>query len=113
MSIIEHPYDESYPPSLWTPAPATGATAGIPGTWTPAGSAPPASASVANTNGIVASPTTLWTVGQYVQGTAVGAAGRMYWSGTTWVGGAAPVAEEPPEEEPEPEVAPPPEEPDA
>jgi len=70
------------------PAPATGATAGIPGTWTPPGSIPPASAGAAA--GIVATPSTPWTTGQYVQGTVAGAAGRMTWSGTNWVGGVAP-----------------------
>jgi hypothetical protein len=68
--------------------PATGATAGTPGTWTPPGSTPPASASVAT--GITATPNTAWTTGQYVQGTVAGAAGRMTWSGTNWVGGVAP-----------------------
>jgi hypothetical protein len=68
--------------------PATGANAGIPGTWTPSGSTPPADA--AGAAGIVANPTTPWTTGQYVQGTTAGAAGRMTWSGTGWVGGVAP-----------------------
>src|SRR4029453_13928212 len=50
-----------------TPAPpATGATAGTPGTWTPAGSTPPADAAalIAGTpNTVVASPATAWTTG--------------------------------------------------
>lgn len=85
-------YDSSYPPSVLNPTPpvvpATGATAGIPGTWTPPGSTPPASASGAGA--IVADPLTPWTTGQFVQGTVAGAAGRMTWSGTSWVGGVAP-----------------------
>jgi hypothetical protein len=86
-------YESSYPPSLWqdtTPpaVPATGATAGIPGTWTPPGCTPPASASGAG--GVTASPATPWTTGQFMQGTLAGAAGRMTWSGTGWVGGVAP-----------------------
>lgn len=68
--------------------PATGATAGIPGTWTPAGSTPPASP--AAMAGITASPTTPWTTGQHVQTATAGAAGRVTWTGTAWVGGVAP-----------------------
>ena len=86
-------YDQSYPPSLWedtTPpvVPATGATAGIPGTWTPPGSTPPAS--VATIGAVTASPTTPWTTGQFVQTATAGAAGRATWSGSGWVGGVAP-----------------------
>lgn len=71
---------------------ATGATAGTPGSWTPAGSTPPASpaALIAGTpNVVVASPTTAWTVGQYVQTATAGTGGRAHWSGTAWVSGAA------------------------
>lgn len=70
--------------------PATGATAGTPGTWTPAGSTAPANAAGATTAGITASPTTEWTEGQYVQGTNAGALGQMHWDGTAWVAGTAP-----------------------
>ena len=70
---------------------ATGATAGTPGTWTPAGADPAASPTAMA--GITASPTTAWTVGQYVQTATAGAAGRTYWNGTAWVAGAAPAAE--------------------
>lgn len=85
-------YDTSYPPSLWeaepAPIPAVGAVAGIPGTWTPAGSAAPSS--VANLiagvpNAVTATPATAWTVGQYVQTGTAGAAGQAHWNGTTWV----------------------------
>jgi hypothetical protein len=68
--------------------PATGATAGIPGTFTPPGSTPPAN--VAGMTGIVASPTTPWTTGQFVQTGTAGAAGRATWTGSGWVGGVAP-----------------------
>lgn len=101
MSDIPGYYDTSYPPSVWTPPeppviPSTGATAGIPGTWTPAGSTPPATvaALIAANPAVVASPTTAWTVGQYVQTGTVGAPGQAHWSGTAWVGGVAPVVEE-------------------
>jgi len=88
-------FDQSYPPSLWgggqpAPVPATGATAGIPGAWTPAGSVPPDDVAELQASSIVASPQTGWTTGQYVQTATVGAAGRATWTGTDWVGGAAP-----------------------
>lgn len=85
-------YEQSYPPSVFAPppvvVPATGATAGIPGVFTPAGSTPPAN--LAGMAGLVATPATPWTTGQYVQTGTAGAAGRATWSGTDWVGGAAP-----------------------
>jgi hypothetical protein len=63
----------------------TGATAGSPGTFTPAGATPPAD--LADMAGIVASPTTAWTTGQRV---VLGDATTAHWNGTTWVAGAAP-----------------------
>jgi hypothetical protein len=39
---------------------------------------------------VVASPASGWTTGQYVQTGTAGAAGRATWSGSGWVGGAAP-----------------------
>jgi hypothetical protein len=88
-------YDQSYPPSIYAPpeppvVPATGATAGIPGAWTPAGSTPPADVAALQGSGIVASPATPWTTGQYVQTATIGLPGRACWTGTDWVGGAAP-----------------------
>lgn len=83
-------YDESYPPSVY---PVKGATAGIPGSWSPANGRVPADAAQANQWGVVATPQTAWTSGQYVQGTTSGAAGRMTWTGSVWVGGAAPLDE--------------------
>ena len=76
--------------SSGTGVPATGATAGIPGTWTPPGSTPP-SGPGAPMVGIVATPATAWTSGQYVQTATIGAAGRVTWSGSAWVGGVAPL----------------------
>lgn len=67
---------------------ATGATAGIPGTWTPPGST--ARSGPSDMAGVTASPTSAWTTGQYVQGTTAGAAGRVTWTGSAWVGGVAP-----------------------
>jgi hypothetical protein len=75
-----------------TTTPATGATAGTPGSWTPSGSTPPASvaALTAGTpNAVVASPTTAWTTGQYVQTATAGTPGQAHWSGTAWTTGAA------------------------
>lgn len=73
--------------------PASGATAGIPGTWTPPGATVPTD--VTNLiNGypttVVADPATAWTVGQYVQTATAGAEGRAYWDGEAWVAGTAP-----------------------
>lgn len=88
-------YDTSYPPSLWTDTTppvvnATGAIAGAPGSWVPAGSVPPAN--VAGAAGLTAAPSTPWTVGQYVQTGTAGAAGETYWNGTAYVAGRAPAA---------------------
>lgn len=73
--------------SWGTAEPATGATAGTPGTWTPAGSAPPPDA--AGAGAVVASPTTAWTTGQYVQGSTASTPGEMYWDGAAWAAGRA------------------------
>lgn len=72
------------------PPPASGATAGTPGAWTPAGSTPPATVAALQASGIVASPATAWTTGQLVQTGTAGAAGQAHWSGSAWVAGAAP-----------------------
>jgi hypothetical protein len=69
----------------------------VPGSWTPAGSTPPASPAALAAgvpNVVVASPATVWTVGQYVQTATVGTTGRAHWSGTAWVAGAKPAADE-------------------
>jgi hypothetical protein len=75
------------PVTSTTPLAATGATAGSPGTWTPTGSTPPANVAAITTDGVIASPTTTWTTGQYVQTSVAGAAGEAHWSGTAWVAG--------------------------
>jgi hypothetical protein len=61
---------------------ATGATAGLPGTFTPAGATPPYA--LANLTGITASPATNWTVGQHVE---LGNGTDANWNGTAWVAG--------------------------
>jgi len=80
------------PPTVNQGVSATGATAGTPGTWTPAGSTPPATvaALIAGTpNTVTASPTSAWTTGQYVQTQTAGTSGQAHWSGTAWVSGPA------------------------
>jgi hypothetical protein len=64
---------------------ATGATAGIPGTWTPAGSAP--RANLAAMTGCTATPATAWTVGQYM---LMADGQKCHWNATTWVTGPKP-----------------------
>lgn len=98
MSDLATYYDESYPPSIYAPpvppvVPSTGATAGIPGTWTPPGSQAPATP--AGMGSITATPATAWTTGQYVQTGLGGAPGQTHWTGTAWAGGVAAAAEEP------------------
>jgi hypothetical protein len=63
---------------------ATGATAGIPGTWTPTNSDPPNKFTVMNT--ITASPATAWTTGQYV---TLGDGSFAHWGGAAWTSGKA------------------------
>ena len=95
-----------YPPSIWgggTPpaALATGATAGVPGTWTPPGSTPPATVAALQGSEIEAIPSTAWTAGQFVQTATAGPTGRATWTGAAWVGGVAPgTTETPPADEP-------------
>src|ERR1700750_2007282 len=72
---------------------STGARDGGLETWTPRCSSGPASVPdllAGRPNTIPASPATPWTSGQYVQTMTSGAAGRATWTGTAWVGGAAP-----------------------
>src|SRR5262245_3359074 len=74
---------------------STGATqvAGAAGTWTPSGSVPPANVAnliAGSPNTVVASPTTAWGTGSYVQTGTAGAGGQAYWNGTAWVAGVAP-----------------------
>lgn len=60
--------------------PATSAVAGIPGTYLPANSYAPAN--LAGMTGLTASPTTAWTVGQYV---LLRDGSKAKWNGTTWI----------------------------
>jgi hypothetical protein len=89
-TVVQLPTD----PSEWTAAggavvPATGATAGTPGTWQPGGSTPPpdAAGATAVTN---VTPATGWTTGQYMQGSTAGTPGEMYWDDDSWVAGRHP-----------------------
>ncbi|MEU9795064.1 hypothetical protein AB0E27_31515 [Streptomyces sparsogenes] len=63
---------------------ATGATAGKPGTFTPAGAVIPND--LADLALITASPATAWTTGQYV---ALGDGTNAYWDGDSWAAGIA------------------------
>jgi hypothetical protein len=67
--------------------PATGATAGTPGTWTPVDSYAPQS--IAGMTGVTASPNTAWTSGQYV---LLGNNQRAHWNGTAWASDSAVMA---------------------
>lgn len=78
------------PVRQYTVVAATGATAGVPGAFTPAGAAAPANVAALTSKPVVASPATAWTVGQYVQTATAGTAGQAYWSGSAWVAGKAP-----------------------
>ena len=73
--------------TLVPPAPpvvATGATAGTPGSFTPAGAQAPAT--LGAMTGVTALPNTAWTTGQYV---ATGDALHCSWNGTAWIAGDA------------------------
>lgn len=63
---------------------ASGATAGTPGTFTPANSNVPEN--LADLSDVVASPTTAWTAGQSV---VLGDGTHAHWDGTKWVAGVA------------------------
>ncbi|MEU5403714.1 hypothetical protein ABZ348_30985 [Streptomyces sp. NPDC005963] len=63
---------------------ALGATAGIPGAFTPSGSLVPAN--LAGLDLITASPTTAWSAGQYV---VLGDNSNAHWNGTDWITGIA------------------------
>jgi len=64
---------------------ATGATAGVPGSFTPAGAQTPSN--LASMSAVTASPTSAWTTGQYV---ATGDGIHCNWNGTAWITGNAP-----------------------
>jgi hypothetical protein len=76
-----------------TSALATGATAGAPGAWTPAGATPPPTVAklvAKDPIDVKASPATAWAQGQYVQTATAGAPGQAHWSGSAWVAGPKP-----------------------
>lgn len=61
---------------------ATGATAGTPGTFTPATADTPNA--LALMTGVTASPATAWTTGQYV---VLGDGSFAHWTGSAWASG--------------------------
>lgn len=61
---------------------ATGATAGTPGSFTPANSDTPNALSLMT--GVTASPATAWTTGQYV---VLGDGSFANWTGSAWAAG--------------------------
>ncbi|MFF4510592.1 phage tail tube protein [Streptomyces mirabilis] len=63
---------------------ATGATAGTPGSFTPADSVAPAN--LAAMASVIATPSSAWTTGQHV---VLGDASKAYWDGSAWVSGQA------------------------
>jgi len=63
---------------------ATGATAGAPGTFTPAGASAPAD--LAALAAVTANPATAWTTGQFV---TLADASEAFWDGDTWEMGRA------------------------
>lgn len=91
-------WDQSYPPSLWEVPPIivpTGAVAGTPGAWTPAGAQAPATLAAANALGL--SLGAIWAPGSWVD---LAAGGDIHWAGAAFAAGVAPAAE------PEAEAAP-------
>jgi hypothetical protein len=65
----------------------TGVTAGIPGSFTPAGATVPYNLDAIRLALPTPSPATAWTAGQYV---VLGDGSQTYWNGTAWIGGSAP-----------------------
>ena len=65
---------------------ATGATAGTPGSWTPAPAYGPEDMAALTADPVTASPATDWTAGQYV---VLEDGSFANWNGTTWVAGKA------------------------
>ena len=70
---------------LTAPLPDT-ATAGTPGTWTPAPPATTVPDSIAIMNTVAASPTSAWAVGSYMD---LGDGTKAYWDSSKWVAGVA------------------------
>lgn len=65
----------------------TGATAGTPGAFTPAGANLPDTLADLQASAIVASPATAWTTGQFV---VLGDSSHAYWDSNSWEAGEAP-----------------------
>jgi len=89
-TIPHETWGGSYDGGGANPFPATVGYAGIPGSFGPPGCTVPANQAAILGSSLVASPPTAWTTGQYVQSQVAGAAGRACWTGSAWVGGAAP-----------------------
>lgn len=77
--------------NVWTYAvtplggtPATGASAGSPGTFSPTGAVVPAD--LAALRSVIAAPTAKWTTGQHV---VLGDASKAHWNGSAWAAGTA------------------------
>jgi hypothetical protein len=77
---LRHPDVEGLP----SDNPATGATAGTPGTWTPDPAVRPSN--FTEMDAIIATPTTAWTTGQYV---VLADNSHAFWNGSTWQSGEA------------------------
>jgi hypothetical protein len=67
------------------PITATGATAGTPGTFSPAGANAPYR--LADLTGVTASPATVWTTGQRV---VLSDGTEAHWTGSAWAAGRKP-----------------------
>lgn len=95
MPTVDAPLVNQYVVGVFYDSPgipnASGATAGSPGTWQPAGCEVPPTLQLLMQSAppVVANPATAWTLGQYVQTLTPGAPGEATWTGTAWVGGRA------------------------
>jgi hypothetical protein len=65
---------------------ATGATAGTPGTYAPAGAQAPADLADLRSQGVTATPTTAWTAGQSIE---LNDGSDAHWDGNSWESGTA------------------------
>ncbi len=80
LNLVKRPSIAANPDAV----PATGATSGTPGAFTPAGAVPPANLAAMST--VVASPATAWATGEYV---VLGDASNAHWDGAAWAAGKA------------------------
>lgn len=67
--------------------PATGATAGEPGTWTPANAGPFMNLAALQAASVTATPNAAWSTGEHV---VLGDGSHAYWDGAAWAAGDAP-----------------------